>query len=295
MKKNHVSIMTVLLLSVAFLSGCAVPGGEEEDVQELTDGIKETVDSVSESSMYNDFKDAADKAASAARNAVEENSGLIEEGKSKYKEFVDSVVESTSEQDGTTDDSVGGSEDGVTDNATGGSADNATGISIDGAVDDAAAAMSMVEGMLKTAADMTQATITSADLNLTDLDGKGKNYSFGYNGEDFTAIYTPDNWRIIESYKITNAADMKIICQTLIDTNPVHGRDMVSYRTADDMAYEWLLHNMAYEYLDEDNILKTKAADVDFDPYDQGKGFEEIYKEKTGKDFDLESILNGDF
>jgi hypothetical protein len=131
------------------------------------------------------------------------------------------------------------------------------------------------------------------DIALTDTDGSGKNYTFTYDGKTFDAIYTPDNWKIKDSYRIQNGADMLVICQALIDVHPVHGKDMESYRTAEDMVYEWKIHNIACEYLDDDDPLKSHAHDVDFDPNDQGMTLEEFYKSRTGKDLDLTEFLGG--
>ena len=80
---------------------------------------------------------------------------------------------------------------------------------------------------------------------------------------------------------------MKKICQALIDIHPIHGSDMISYRTSDDMVYEWLQHNFAYSVLPDDNLWKNNAKDVDFDPQDQGKSIKEIYEDRTGKKFDF--------
>ncbi len=132
---------------------------------------------------------------------------------------------------------------------------------------------------------------SSADINLHD-DGSGKNYTFTYNGEDFSAIYVEDNWKIIDSYKINSVSDMLYICQALIDEKPVHGRDMQSYRDAEDMAYEWAQHNMAYQILPDGNDMKSHAKDVDFDPQDQNKDFDEIYKDRTGKELSLDDIFD---
>ena len=109
------------------------------------------------------------------------------------------------------------------------------------------------------------------DIGLTDTDGSGTNFSFTYDGKTFSAVYTYDNWKIVDSYKITNRDDMEIICQSLINVYPIHGKDMVSYRTAEDMAYEWEEHNFAYEMLPEDSKWKANTRDVDFNPEDQGK------------------------
>ena len=58
------------------------------------------------------------------------------------------------------------------------------------------------------------------------------------------------------------------------------------------MAYEWLQHDMAYEFLSDDNAFKEKARDVDLNPEDQNKDFEEIYEDRTGKEFDISDFLN---
>ena len=134
--------------------------------------------------------------------------------------------------------------------------------------------------------------LTSAeDINLQDVDGQGTNYSFTYNSENYSAVYRTDNWTIYNSYKISSMSDMTIICQALIDIHPIHGRDMSSYRSADDMVYEWMQHNIAYAALPDDSELKSHARDVDFNPEDQGRSFEELYKDRTGKDLDINDIL----
>ena len=134
---------------------------------------------------------------------------------------------------------------------------------------------------------------SAADIELTDTDGNGKNYHFYYAGDDFTAIYTTDNWKVKDSYRVHSEADMIIICQALIDKHPVHGKDMESYRTAEDMAYEWEIHNMGYAFFSNDENLRNKAKDVDFDPKDQGLTIEEFYESRTGKEFDVNVILGG--
>lgn len=118
------------------------------------------------------------------------------------------------------------------------------------------------------------------DINLIDLDGTGKNYTFVYNNESFSAIYSTDNWHIVDSYKINNSSDILIICQALINVHPIHGSDIISFRTAEDMAYEWLQHNLAYELLPDDNSWKSHAKDVDLDPEDQGSNLIDMYKSR---------------
>lgn len=149
-------------------------------------------------------------------------------------------------------------------------------------------------GAAKEAAkDAASEMISKADIELENTDGKGKNYHFYYAGEDFTAIYTDDNWKILDSYRVNSESDMVIICQALIDEHPVHGKDLVSFRTAEDMAYEWQIHNIAYSMIKDDDTLKNKAKDVDFDPKDQGLTLEEFYESRTGKKLDLGDIMDG--
>lgn len=132
---------------------------------------------------------------------------------------------------------------------------------------------------------------STSDINLHSVDGGSKNYAFSYNGSEFSAIYTTDNWKIIDSYLIDNTADITIICEALIAEHPIHGSDMQSYRTADDMAYEWEQHNLAYTFLPEGNRWKGKTKDVDLNPADQGLSFDEIYERQTGKKLSIEELL----
>lgn len=128
------------------------------------------------------------------------------------------------------------------------------------------------------------------EIELKDKDGNKTYYTFIYKKETYQAIYTPDNWKIIDSYKIKNKKDIIIICEKLIEEHPIHGRDLKSYRTSSDMAYEWIQHNIAYEILPEDNKWRQNAKDVDLNPSDQGKTLIEMYEEKTGKKFSLKDL-----
>ncbi len=129
-----------------------------------------------------------------------------------------------------------------------------------------------------------KATLQSVkELKLKDVDGKKTNYSFIYKKETFKAKYTKDNWKIIDSYKITNKKDIAIICQALIKIHPIHGKDGKSYRTVDDLVAEWVIHNKAYEILPENSKWKVNAKDVDLDPADQGKTLEEFIKDRIGR------------
>lgn len=133
--------------------------------------------------------------------------------------------------------------------------------------------------------------VSTDDISLKDIDGKQTNYSFVYKGEAFNATYTKDNWHIEDSYKIRNKEDMAIICQALTNIHKIHGKDMSSYRTIDDLVYEWEQHNIAYDVLPEDSIWKESAKNVDLDPEDQGRSIQEIYEARTGKKFNLEDII----
>ena len=121
-------------------------------------------------------------------------------------------------------------------------------------------------------------------VKLNDTDGSGTKYTFTYQGQTFTAEFTvnpgdkKENWRIYDSYLIRSRADMVMICSELIKLHGVHGRDMVSWRTAEDMADEWQIHNTAYDFLPDGN-KREHAKDVDFDPDDQGKSFWDFVKE----------------
>ena len=128
------------------------------------------------------------------------------------------------------------------------------------------------------------------DLSLKDVDGKKTNFTFIYKSEVFNATYTKDNWHIEDSYKINNKNDITIICKALTDIYPIHGKDMKSFRTIDDLVYEWELHNIAYDFLPEDSSWKENARSVDLNPEDQGRNIEEIYEARTGKKFKLKDI-----
>lgn len=124
---------------------------------------------------------------------------------------------------------------------------------------------------------------SSEDINLVCTDKNGRNFSFTYNKEKYTAIYTIDNWCIKNSYKIKNKKDITYVCEALIKVHPIHGADKKSYRTADDMMYEWVQHNIAYDYLPDGNLWKSHARDVDLNPDDQGKSMMEMYGARANK------------
>lgn len=121
---------------------------------------------------------------------------------------------------------------------------------------------------------------STADIGLYDMDGGDYHYIFTYGGEEFNAYYIPDNWCILDSYKISNKTDIEIICQALADIHPIHSADMTDWRTPQDMAYEWVQHNIAYSLLPDDSQWKDSAKDVDIDPPDQGKSVYQLFKDR---------------
>lgn len=121
------------------------------------------------------------------------------------------------------------------------------------------------------------------DVALVPLDDYGYGYVFTYGGEEFSAYFDTYSWRVYDSYKITNHSDIVTICQALINEHPVYGADWASWRTADDMAYEWEQHNLAWQMLPANSHWRDDAKDVDLNPDDQGKSFRELYESRTGE------------
>ena len=163
-----------------------------------------------------------------------------------------------------------------------------------GAYDDAEASEEGSGWSLPSLSDfgITQSLLTSTeDVVLVPTDDYAMGYVFEYGCEQFTAYFDTYSWRVYDSYKITNHNDIVIICQALINEHPVYGSDWESFRTADDMAYEWEQHSLAYNLLPEDNHWREDAKDVDLDPDDQGKSFPEIYESRTGQKLDLKNYL----
>ena len=118
------------------------------------------------------------------------------------------------------------------------------------------------------------------NINLIDIDGNKTNYSFKYNNEVYHDIYTTDNWHIVDSYKITNENDIKKICRILVKEHPIHSSDKNSYRTIDDLVFEWKQHNIAYFLLPDDNKYKENVRSVDLNPDDQNQNVIEMYKRR---------------
>lgn len=281
MKKRFLAAGLVL---ATVLSGCSLSDYNEglNDANELVSGVVDAMSDIASeaSSVMQDASPTAASIASEVKNGLDEvkDSAVLDEVKDNVKESVKDAGKKAADA----------AKDTLTETAKDTIRNAVTEAGKENLSDAANQAISTLEdrsagGILKSA----------ADIELTDTDGNGKNYHFYYAGDDFTAIYTPDNWKVKDSYRVHSESDMIIICQALIDEHPVHGKDMESYRTAEDMAYEWQIHNMGYAFFADDEKLRNKAKDVDFDPKDQGMTLEEFYKSRTGKDFDISEILGG--
>ena len=120
----------------------------------------------------------------------------------------------------------------------------------------------------------------------------GYDYTFTYHGEDFRVLYQARSWKIYDSWKIMNPFDILHICTVLSEEHPVPSRDYTSWRTPSDMAYEWVQHNLAYLELPEGNAFRNNAKNVDLDPRDQGRTFQEFYQDRTGKDVDSSELIS---
>ena len=149
-------------------------------------------------------------------------------------------------------------------------------------------AYSFAADMYFGASSGNEPSVTDAELVLTD--NGDDTYTFAYGNDTFTALYTPyigGDWKIYDSYKITNRADMVIICEKLLKLNKVRGR-ITQYRTAKDMADEWEVHNRGYAIALSLSMTDAAARlkDVDMDKKDQGKTFDDFIadylKEKEG-------------
>lgn len=114
------------------------------------------------------------------------------------------------------------------------------------------------------------------DIGLQSADVYGTYYVFYYDDQEFWVYYEPDCWKVYDSYKITNLADITIICQALLNEHEVHGRDLESVRTAEDMAYEWQQHNLAYALAPKGSSWRESAQNVDLDPDEQNMSLQEI-------------------
>lgn len=128
------------------------------------------------------------------------------------------------------------------------------------------------------------------DLNLQDVDGKGKSYTFLYDGEKYNAKFYIDTWTVYDSYNITNLKDLSIICEALINIHPIPSKDGESFREVEDLVHEWNQHNIAYRLLPSGNSWRKSSKDVDLDPADQGKSLKEMYESRTGKELNINDL-----
>ncbi|MBE5830251.1 MAG: hypothetical protein E7306_00750 [Butyrivibrio sp.] len=260
------------LSDVAGIADSADQNGSDIDSDTLSKAFSEKLDQGKEIIENSEegisaFKDTAEDINEFADQATEFVSKMAED--TDAKGIIDKLKKATDSENKT----------GDTDNSSNSEADSKT-------TDDSSNSATDSSG--ESAGLLT----STADINLTSADGGTKNYTFVYDGETYKAKHTADHWTIYDSYKINSKSDMMIICQALIDLYPVHGSDMVSYRTAEDMTFEWQQHNIGYIFLGEKSEWASHLKDVDFDPADQGKTFDEIYKDRTGKEFKFSDFLS---
>lgn len=131
------------------------------------------------------------------------------------------------------------------------------------------------------------------EISLVNASGNGTDYTFTYKGERFDAVYDKrGSWKIPDSYRITSTEDMIIICEALNTEHPISGQDRVSVRTARDMAFEWMLHDIAHELVPEDSSTGETIKDVDLDPDDQNRTLIELFEMRTKKRFSVAGLLN---
>jgi len=140
----------------------------------------------------------------------------------------------------------------------------------------------LLPNTITAAAAKEEADASPEEILLSDVDGKGVNYVFTYHEKEYSAVYSSDNWKIVDSYQITDSADMIRICAALKAAHPIHSADMKGWRTAKDMAYEWEQHNLAYSLLPDFSKWKQNAKDVDINPADQGKSLYDFYVNRSG-------------
>ncbi len=271
-KKSAVSAAIAPVLAAVLLSGCSML---PEDLGDLADQAIEA-GSDEASQLVDDLKQQVSESAQSLASQV------IDESKDKIEEATKEVAKEATKQ-------AAESAQDLAEQATQRFNDEAK-----QAIEEAGDYATGQEDISKAFSSAQAGLLTStADIGLTSQDDQGRNYTFTYDGREYMAIHKTDHWKIIDSCDINNEADMHIICQALIDLHQIHGKDMVSYRTADDMVYEWEVHNLAYLLVEDDDPMKERLKDVDFDPQDQGCTFDEIYYNHTGKELDLGSIFGG--
>ncbi|MBR6337181.1 MAG: hypothetical protein IKR76_05550 [Ruminococcus sp.] len=108
-------------------------------------------------------------------------------------------------------------------------------------------------------------------------------YTLMYNGMSFNVIYTPatssykqEKWKIENSYRIKSHEARVYICQMLQEHHLLHNADGNAIRSAENMAFEWRVHNDLYEIgvaIKKKNPAKSQyliahCKDVDMNPED---------------------------
>ena len=302
MKKYSKYIAAILVCATCMqLSACSlsdIPG--LSDIAGIADSGEQDGSNINSDTLGKAFSEKLDQGKEIIENS-EEGISAFKETAEEINEFADQATEFVSKMAEDTDakgiiDKLKKATDsenktGDTDNSSNSEADSKTPDNNNNEKAGNSGNSSENESSSKSGESAGILTST-ADINLTSADGGTKNYTFTYDGETYKAKHTADHWTIYDSYKINSKSDMMIICQALIDLYPVHGSDMVSYRTAEDMTFEWQQHNIGYIFLGEKSEWASHLKDVDFDPADQGKSFDEIYKDRTGKEFKFSDFLS---
>lgn len=126
------------------------------------------------------------------------------------------------------------------------------------------------DGMVNSKDLVRMMRILSLNLTYNRNEGNKEFYEFNYKVNNkskvFTAIYTPNNWKIKDSYLITDMDDMVLICSLLKNYHAIPNKEYSGMRSAENMANEWDAHNHVYYTFGFEDHTK----DVDIDPSDDG-------------------------
>ena len=146
--------------------------------------------------------------------------------------------------------------------------------------------LSRTEAVIRTFGYKEGAQLLSAppDIVYQYSDDSFEYYTFAYGNNEFIVLHEYDNWQIKDSYLVQNTRDMEMIAQALIDIYPVHGIDLESYRTPEDMVYEWIQHNIVCELEEGAGKWRDSAKSVDLDPDEQNMNLWEIYQARKNDD-----------
>ena len=132
--------------------------------------------------------------------------------------------------------------------------------------------------------------IDDDEISISQFKNDKNKYKFNYKEDnEYTAEWDEDksSWKVNDSYQIENYDDILKICNALSKEHPVPlGDGTDGYRTPEDMAYEWVQHNIGYQLcLSLSFIEKAKSGldncmHVDINPGDQGKSVWQLIKER---------------